>query len=81
MAVKAQTVALKETYCAYCHLSTRADHGRCLHCGKPLGTSLPGQAGTGRAGPEGNLVSEAVAQPSASTKGVEDRAKRLKAAS
>lgn len=39
MAEKDQAAGLKETYCPYCHLSTRADCERCLHCRKPLKTS------------------------------------------
>ena len=40
MAAKDQAVRLNKTYCPYCHLSTRADYQRCLHCGKPLKTSF-----------------------------------------
>jgi len=31
-----QTVSLPQTYCRSCHLSTRSDIARCLHCNKPL---------------------------------------------
>lgn len=46
MTDKAQTAHLKETYCLHCHLSTRADSERCLHCRKPLNlkTSLQPRA-------------------------------------
>ena len=30
------TVRLAEVYCTECHLATRADQQRCLHCGKLL---------------------------------------------
>ena len=30
------TVQLPQTYCRSCHLSTRSDVSRCLHCNKPL---------------------------------------------
>jgi len=30
------TVSLPQTYCRSCHLSTRSDMARCLHCNKPL---------------------------------------------
>ena len=30
------TVSLPEIYCRSCHLSTRSDLTRCLHCNKPL---------------------------------------------
>ncbi len=30
------TVHLPQTYCRSCHLSTRSDVARCLHCNKPL---------------------------------------------
>jgi len=30
------TVSLPQTYCRWCHLSTRSDTPRCLHCNKPL---------------------------------------------
>lgn len=30
------TVSLPQTYCRSCHLSTRSDVARCLHCNKPL---------------------------------------------
>ena len=39
MAANDQAVRLNETYCPYCHLSTRADYQQCLHCRKPLKTS------------------------------------------
>ena len=31
-----QVTRLKEIYCPYCHLSTRTDHERCVHCRKPI---------------------------------------------
>jgi hypothetical protein len=40
MTAKNQAVRLNETYCPYCHLSTRADYQQCLHCRKPLKTSF-----------------------------------------
>jgi len=30
------TVSLPQIYCRLCHLSTRSDLPRCLHCHKPL---------------------------------------------
>jgi hypothetical protein len=30
------TVSLPQIYCRSCHLSTRSDITRCLHCNKPL---------------------------------------------
>ncbi len=30
------TVSLPQTYCRSCHLSTRSDVVRCLHCNRPL---------------------------------------------
>jgi hypothetical protein len=30
------TVSLPQTYCRSCHLATRSDISRCLHCNKPL---------------------------------------------
>jgi len=30
------TVSLPQTYCRACHLSTRSDVVRCLHCNRPL---------------------------------------------
>ena len=30
------TVSLPQTYCRWCHLSTRSDVTRCLHCNKLL---------------------------------------------
>jgi hypothetical protein len=30
------TVSLPQIYCRSCHLSTRADVVRCLHCNRPL---------------------------------------------
>jgi len=30
------TVSLPQTYCPSCHLSTRSDVTRCLHCNRPL---------------------------------------------
>jgi len=40
MAANELAVRLNETYCPYCHLSTRADYRQCLHCRKPLKTSF-----------------------------------------
>jgi hypothetical protein len=36
MSVKPQTVRLAQTCCPHCHLLTRADFERCLHCRKHL---------------------------------------------
>ncbi len=33
------TVSLPQIYCRSCHLSTRSDVLRCLHCNRPLGTA------------------------------------------
>jgi hypothetical protein len=33
------TVSLPQVYCGCCHLSTRSDMARCLHCNKLLKTS------------------------------------------
>jgi hypothetical protein len=30
------TISLPQVYCWSCHLSTRSDVTRCLHCNKPL---------------------------------------------
>jgi hypothetical protein len=30
------TVSLPQVYCGWCHLSTRSDVARCLHCSKLL---------------------------------------------
>lgn len=30
------TVSLPQIYCRSCHLATRSDVVRCLHCNKPL---------------------------------------------
>jgi hypothetical protein len=30
------TVSLPQVYCGWCHLSTRSDMARCLHCNKLL---------------------------------------------
>ena len=30
------TVSLPQIYCGWCHLSTRSDVARCLHCNKLL---------------------------------------------
>jgi hypothetical protein len=32
------TVSLPQVYCGCCHLSTRSDMARCLHCNKLLKT-------------------------------------------
>jgi hypothetical protein len=36
------TVSLPQTYCKACHLSTRADLVRCLHCNRPLNAVTSG---------------------------------------
>ena len=36
MTYKPNTLFTKPIYCPSCHLSTRADFKRCLHCRKPL---------------------------------------------
>ena len=33
------TVSLPQIYCRSCHLSTRSDVLRCLHCNRPLATA------------------------------------------
>jgi len=33
------TVSLPQIYCRSCHLSTRSDVVRCLHCNRPLETA------------------------------------------
>ena len=33
---KSHTIRLAQTYCPSCHLSTRADIDRCLHCRRPI---------------------------------------------
>ncbi len=35
------TVSLPQIYCRSCHLSTRSDVPRCLHCNKPLMEATP----------------------------------------
>jgi hypothetical protein len=35
------TVSLPQIYCRSCHLSTRSDLLRCLHCHKPLTETTP----------------------------------------
>jgi hypothetical protein len=35
------TVSLPQTYCKACHLSTRADLVRCLHCNRLLNPVTP----------------------------------------
>ena len=35
------TVSLPQIYCRLCHLSTRSDLPRCLHCHKPLTETTP----------------------------------------
>jgi hypothetical protein len=35
------TVSLPQTYCRACHLSTRSDVVRCLHCNRPLIPAAP----------------------------------------
>ena len=30
------TVSLPQVYCSWCHLSTRSDMARCLHCNRLL---------------------------------------------
>lgn len=41
------TVSLPQTYCKSCHLSTRSDMVRCLHCNRPLNpvSEAPKRAG------------------------------------
>ncbi len=36
-----QTVSLPQTYCRCCHLSTRSDVARCLHCNRLLSEPIP----------------------------------------
>ena len=36
-----QTVSLPQIYCRSCHLSTRSDVARCLHCNKLLSEPPP----------------------------------------
>jgi hypothetical protein len=36
------TVSLPQTYCRTCHLSTRSDLVRCLHCNRPLNPAPEG---------------------------------------
>jgi len=35
------TISLPQIYCGSCHLSTRSDVPRCLHCNKPLIEATP----------------------------------------
>ncbi len=35
------TVSLPQIYCRACHLSTRSDIVRCLHCNRPLNQASP----------------------------------------
>jgi len=44
------TVSLPQTYCKSCHLSTRADAVRCLHCNRPLNPSPSTPKRTARPG-------------------------------
>jgi hypothetical protein len=37
------TVSLPQVYCGCCHLSTRSDMARCLHCNKLLKTPPVGR--------------------------------------
>ena len=41
------TVSLPQVYCGGCHLSTRSDVARCLHCNKVLKTPPVVQSRTG----------------------------------
>lgn len=34
-----ENARLAQTACPHCHLLTRADYRKCLHCGKPLQSS------------------------------------------
>ena len=43
------TVSLPQVYCGWCHLSTRSDMARCLHCNKLL-QAPPAAAGRAHAG-------------------------------
>jgi hypothetical protein len=47
MSLLMTTVTLPQTYCPSCHLSTRSDVARCLHCNKllqpPRNTSRSGE--------------------------------------
>lgn len=46
------TVSLPQVYCGCCHLSTRSDVTRCLHCNKPLhAPPVVANRGTRRAKP------------------------------
>ncbi len=45
------TVSLPQIYCRTCHLSTRSDVTRCLHCNRPLKAqpaAVPKRAGSVR---------------------------------
>jgi hypothetical protein len=44
------TVSLPQVYCSCCHLSTRSDMARCLHCNKLLKTAPVLQSRTGSRG-------------------------------
>jgi hypothetical protein len=44
------TVSLPQIYCSCCHLSTRSDMARCLHCNKLLKTAPVVQSRAGRQG-------------------------------
>jgi hypothetical protein len=37
-----ENVRLAQTCCPNCHLMTRSDYKKCLHCGKRLGALEPG---------------------------------------
>ena len=47
------TVQLPQTYCRSCHLSTRSDVSRCLHCNKPLQAPPVTRARTSRSAKPG----------------------------
>jgi hypothetical protein len=36
MTTKTSVPGCRTVYCPHCHLATRADRGRCLHCGKAV---------------------------------------------
>jgi len=42
------TVSLPQVYCGWCHLSTRSDVARCLHCNKLLEAPPVVSSRTGR---------------------------------
>jgi hypothetical protein len=50
------TVQLPQTYCRSCHLSTRSDMSRCLHCNKPLQAPPVTRARTARTTKHATIV-------------------------